>query len=56
MIKKGILMGIGLYLALILVSVVFNACGKSGSDSLSSLLLLGGKSSYFVTIPEGAAY
>ena len=59
MIKKGVFMGIGLYLALLLAGAAFNACSKSESKlSSQALLLFFGQhaSSNFVTIPEGMAH
>ena len=60
MIKKGILIGLILYIAILLGGMAFTACQKSKNDDNKLLLLLMILSSqrpgYFVTIPEGMAY
>ena len=62
MFKKGILMGLGLYLALFIAGAAFNSCKKtekSAAEKLAPILLLTGQqqaASYFVTIPQGVAY
>ena len=60
MIKKGILIGLSLYLAVLLGGMAFTACSKAKSDDnkLLLLLLMSGSQStgYFVNIPAGVAY
>ena len=62
MLKKGILMGLGLYLALFLAGMAFNACNKtkekSSAEKLAPILLLSSlqQVSYFITIPPGMAH